>query len=123
MPKLSDLRNTTEISLPSFPEIKVKLYTSLLVQDQMEARAKYPNFRTDQNQLALMGLDALTRAIIQWNVTEDDGETPLPITVDNLKRFPEADIEAMANAAGANKKKGAGIPEGEIESLGSSNGA
>ena len=98
MVKFSDPRQKVTVSLPSFEGSEVVLYKTLTVGDQIDVRSSLPK-DGDERLLTTLGiLSALQKAIISWNFTEDDDTTPLPITVENLRRFPEFDIGKMFEA-------------------------
>lgn len=98
MVKLTDPRKRIKVSLPSFPEAEVEMYTTLLVGDQLDVRAQAKTGGDEIQQQTELMIYGLSKAIISWNFTEDDDTTMLPITVENLKRFPEPDLQALIEA-------------------------
>lgn len=98
MVKLTDPRKTVEITLPSFPESKVVLYKQLLIAEQVALQEKYPQQELSRADDTKLLLETIVKSIKSWNFTEDDEKTPLPITMENLSRFPDNDVEAMFEA-------------------------
>lgn len=70
MPILSDFRKTKEISLPTYPDSKIIIYSGVLIGD---ALTQGP----DESELHY-SLRALPVIIKEWNFTNEQGE-PLPI--------------------------------------------
>ena len=82
MPQL-DVRKTSEISLPSFPDSKVILYDRILaggMERIMEAKTDFER-----------GLIALQEIIKDWNFTDEKGNK-LEVNLENLRRLPMEDL-------------------------------
>lgn len=88
----SDTRKTKTIELPSFPGSKVTIFTELNIGQQRAISNATDNFER--------GIAAAKEAIKEWNLYEDEN-TPLPITIENLAKFPQPDmILVFATVAG-----------------------
>jgi len=88
MTKLIDIRKIKTISLPSFPDVEIKLYDSLLAGDALTIQSLENDFER--------GIKTLTFFIKKWSFV-DDKEKPLDITVENLNKLPMKDIEVLMN--------------------------
>jgi len=85
MPVLKDFRHIKEIELPSYPESKVVIYSSLLTKDT--------DLATDlqEGKKATQLLMMMPKLIKEWNFTNDAGEV-LPITAENINLIDHDDL-------------------------------
>lgn len=101
MPKLSDIRSTKTIELPSFAGSQVEIYDSLLMADMVGIDYK------ELNQIKLT-LDILPKFIKDWNFT-DEADKKLEITKDNLGFLKQEDVkfivDQITDLANTSKKK------------------
>lgn len=96
--KLSDVRPTKTIELPSYKGSKVTVFTSLLVS---KMRAVYSSQQTDFEK----GVEILVAKIKEWNLVDENG-TPCPINMETLDKFPEEDFKfLMESTSDGDKKK------------------
>ena len=82
MPKL-DIRKTSELILPSYPDSKIVLYDRILaggMERIMEAKTDFER-----------GLIALQEMIKDWNFTDEKGNK-LEVNLENLRRLPMEDL-------------------------------
>lgn len=87
MPKLQDLRQVKEISLPSYPDSKVEIYDSLLVKE-----LKSIDYNGENTLQALIAM--LPKIIKSWNFVGDDDQ-PLPVTSDSLGLLKQIDLQFL----------------------------
>ena len=87
MPKISDFRKTKTISLPSYPNSKIEIYSGILFGEAIGMNI------TDQNKYVI---EALPKFIKSWNFTGDD-DKPLPITSASINIFSVDDIAFLIN--------------------------
>lgn len=104
MPKLLDLRQTKEISLPSYPDSKVEIYDSLLVKE-----LKSIDYNGENTLQALVAM--LPKIIKSWNFVGDDDQ-PMPVTSDSIGLLKQADLQFLLDEinnfnAEIKKKQGA----------------
>lgn len=85
----SDTRKTSTIELPSFPGSQVVVYNELNIGQQREVANAPTGFE--------QGLKTAEVAIKEWNLFEDEN-TPLPISIETFKRFPEKDMLVIFSA-------------------------
>lgn len=85
MPVLKDFRTTKILTLPSFPDSKVEVYSSLLVGEVARLSLK------DKNEFQI-GIESLPLFIKSWNFTDEQGQT-LPITYENIAFFKQDDLQ------------------------------
>lgn len=85
----TDTRKTVSLELPSFPGSQVVVYTELNIGQQRAIANAVDNFDR--------GIAAAQVAIKEWNLFQDE-TTPLEISVENLKRFPESDMMVIFSA-------------------------
>lgn len=85
----TDTRKTVSLELPSFPGSQVIVYTELNIGQQRAIANATDNFDR--------GLAAAQVAIKEWNLFQDEN-TPLEISTENLKRFPEGDMMVIFSA-------------------------
>lgn len=86
MPILSDVRKTKTITLPSFEGSEVVIYSTVLAGDLDGMDIQSPD---------MLGINALPKLIKSWNFTDENNQ-PLPITLENIKKFPATDITVIA---------------------------
>lgn len=89
MPVLKDYRQTKEITLPSFPESKVVIYSGVLVADSLSFKGSGTEA---ENALAI-----LPRVIKSWNFTKEDG-SEMPIDISSLSLLPTQDVTFIMEA-------------------------
>lgn len=89
MTKFIDARKIKEISLPSYPDVKIELYDCLLTGEAGQLRET----ESDHER----GLQTLVHFIKSWTFV-DELEKPVPITTDNLNKLPIKDVEALMSA-------------------------
>ena len=82
-----DIRKTVKVTLPSYPNSEVELYSSLLFGQVNELNKKEMN-DIDRGVLSLQYL------IKDWNFTDEDGKK-LPITMAVLNQFPLDDLTLL----------------------------
>lgn len=93
--KFTGARKTETVELPSYQGSQVELYTSLTVEEQQEVTKKWPKpHELNEHEQTEMALFMLTKAIKQWNFTDDD-DKPLEFTEANLRRFLIEDLLKM----------------------------
>ncbi len=85
--RLTDVRKTKTIALPSFEGSEVTILSGLLVGDLdgMEL-----------TKVEVFGIESLPKLIKSWNFT-DEAEAVLPINIENIKKLPVEDITFMVN--------------------------
>lgn len=83
MPILSDFRKTKELTLPSYPESKVIIYSGILFKDATAQGPDEDDFK--------YSLRILPRFIKEWNFTDEKNE-PLPVSEDNISKLKTDDI-------------------------------
>jgi len=88
VPVLKDFRETKTITLPSFADSKVEIYSSLLVADMGTID---PN---NTNELKTT-IEVLPMFIKSWNFTNENGEA-LPINIDNLGFLQLEDLKYLS---------------------------
>lgn len=91
MTQLTDIRKLKKINLPSYPDVEVEMYTSLLTYQVAELQ----KYDTDLER----GIATLQLLIKTWSFVNAE-EKPLEITIDNLKLLPTTDFSALMNAVG-----------------------
>lgn len=82
MPNL-EVRKTSEVVLPSYPDSKVILYDRILaggMERIMEAKTEFEK-----------GLIALQEIVKDWNFVDEEGKK-LEINLENLRRLPLEDL-------------------------------
>lgn len=98
MPKLTDIRQTKSITLPSYPDSKVVIYDSMIMKTSLEISDEDRN-----NPIRL-----LKYMIKEWNFTGEDDKL-LPINEANIGLLKAEDatflVEEIAKFAGITKKK------------------
>ena len=87
---LKDIRKTTELSLPSFPESKVVLYDGLLF-GQLK---KIAEAKGDMDK----GILVLQYLIKEWNFV-DEGGKELPVNETTLNQLPLKDLNILMEKA------------------------
>jgi len=87
--KLLDPRKIIKVSLPSFENVEVDLYDSLLTEQLGEIGSDLTDYER--------GIRTLQFLIKSWPFT-DDKEQPLTITKENLGKLPVKDFTAMMEA-------------------------
>lgn len=92
MTQLTDVRKIKTVALPSYPDVTVEIYDSLLTGQVSDIRVH------DGNDLDT-GIAALQLLIKSWSFV-DEQEKPLPVTLDNLKKLPTTDFSALMDAVG-----------------------
>jgi len=93
MTKLTDVRKTKKVTLPSY-DVEVELYDQLLTGDVNVIRK---NFESDDDR----GLETIRLHIKSWPFV-DESDKPLPVTVENLNKLPMSDTLALLSAIGTN---------------------
>ena len=92
MSKFTDKRNLQEITLPSYPEDKVSMYTSLLTEDYEKIMEEQVEFKRT--------LKMLVALIKSWTFTLED-DKQMEVNETNLKKLPTPDftflVEKMTN--------------------------
>ena len=83
MPKIQDAFKTITVSLPSYEGSEIKLKTNIPVGDVLEAQKLDDEMET--------GIQIATKTIVGWNFENEKGET-LPITKENILKFPLEDV-------------------------------
>lgn len=83
MPKIQDAFKSIEISLPSYPDSKIKLNTKIQIKHLLEAE------KMEQAELAIY---LASKMILEWNFDDEKGQ-PLPINEQNLSLFPAEDLQ------------------------------
>lgn len=91
MTQLTDVRKTKKVNLPSYPDVEVELYDSILT-GQVPELQKYD---TDLDR----GVATLQLLIKSWSFVDSD-EKPLAVTFENLKKLPVKDFSALMDTAG-----------------------
>lgn len=86
MPRIESAFGTVEFSMPSYPESKVTIMTNVAVKEVAEAEKL-----TGELERAVY---IASKMITDWNFDDAD-KVKLPITEENLWKFPTADIEAL----------------------------
>ena len=82
--KLTDVRQTKEVELPSFKGSKIEIYSSLLVKDLGTSDiVEKSDVHTVVKQLPSL--------IKSWNFEDDAGKT-LPVNVENIEKIPVSDL-------------------------------
>ena len=98
MPKLTDIRQTKSIALPSYPDSKVVIYDSMIMKTSLEV--------SDEDRKNPVRL--LKYMIKEWNFTGEDDKL-LPINEKSISLLKADDatflIEEIAKFAGLTKKK------------------
>lgn len=101
MPVLKDTRKTIKTSLKSIEGSEIVLKDGLLAGDMTFV---YGDVTLNDVERALR---ALSRMIVDWNLTDEDGNK-LPIDLDNIKKLPLQDITEiieMTSLGNIDKKK------------------
>jgi len=98
MPKLTDIRQTKEITLPSYPDSKVVIYDSMLMKDSLGI--------TEEDKKNPVGL--LKHMIKEWNFTGEDDKI-LPVNDQNVGLLKAEDatilVQEIAKFTEESKKK------------------
>lgn len=95
--KFSDPRITKTVELPSFKGSSVEIYSALTVGDQRAILAKFPDSKTNPASAFAASIEMIAAGIKDWNFTGED-DKDLPITSENLQKFPEADLAVLLEA-------------------------
>jgi len=82
MPKL-DIRKTSELTLPSYPDSKIVLYDRILAGGMERVMSAKTDFEK--------GLVALQELIKDWNFVDENGKK-LEVNLENLRRLPLKDL-------------------------------
>jgi len=87
--KLLDPRKIIKVSLPSFENVEVELYDSLLTEQLGEISNDLSDYER--------GIKTLQFLVKSWPFT-DDNDKPLAVTKENLGKLPVKDFTAMMEA-------------------------
>lgn len=83
----NSFRKTKEIKLPE-SGVTLEVYSSILIGDLDGISPTENNLDTN--------LSVLTKVIKSWNFyMNNEDESPLPISVENLKKLPATDFETL----------------------------
>lgn len=85
----TDTRRTETIELPSYSGSQVVVYKDLNIWQQRALQNYGDNFER--------GIAAAQIAIKEWNLYQDE-ETILPVSIETLEKFNEADLLAIFTA-------------------------
>ena len=96
MELISIVRATKEVSLIDTIGGKVKLYTSLTAQDNIDLMQKFPNTKDEVN-MTERSLESIVKCFVEWNIGKDG--QPLPCTIETLKQFSQRDVFLMLQTA------------------------
>jgi len=102
MPQLQDTRKIIEVSLKSIKDSKITMKDGLLAGDMAFV---YGDAMTNDVERTLR---ALSRMIIDWNLTDEKGNK-LPINLENIKKLPLVDVTELIGKTSfgeIDKKKG-----------------
>ena len=90
--KINDRERVIVDDLPSYKGGKIEIYTTIEVDQEREAREKYPHsFDKNHSDSDYYSYQLLEYAIIDWNFSDDDG-VKLPINIDSIKKLGMRDI-------------------------------
>ncbi len=92
MPVLKDFRQTRVITLPSFPDSKVEIYSALLVRDMTNF-----NFAKGEDDAIKFILEKLPLYIKSWNFDDEVTKQTMEINADNLGFLKEDDLIYLVN--------------------------
>lgn len=89
--KFLEQRQTKIVSLPSFEGSQVEVYSALTVWENRAVLAEYPDVKEWTAAAFEASLALLCKGIKSRNFTDEE-DKDLPITVEVLLKFPQADV-------------------------------
>jgi len=96
MPKLSTAFEKVKFTCPSYEGSEILIRKNLTVGDLMELEKEEKGFEHSVAMLELL--------IEEWNFNDESG-LPLPISRENIKKFPFVDITALLQFVNEFQKK------------------
>jgi len=89
MVKISEAYSTKKVELPSYKGSEVNIKTAISVEKIIELEG------TAEDKDLEKVLNVVVALIVSWNFETEEGK-PLEITVDNLKKFPNIDLQFLS---------------------------